>query len=70
MIHVIPYDDLIEHTSDCECCVPFLDPDRFWIHHAKDKREQFERNGDIRKPWQVCYEDEITGALIPLEDHD
>lgn len=67
MIHVIPVDDKVEHTSDCSCCNAHLDADGFWIHHSADKREQFERNGKIGKPWQLMWEDAATGQLVPLE---
>jgi hypothetical protein len=67
MIHVIPLNDKIIHTADCECCKAFLDPDGIWIHHAADKREQYERQGKNGKPWQLCAEDDATGLLVPID---
>ena len=66
MIHILPLNDLIEHTADCECCNPFLDDGGVWIHHSADKREQYERQGKTGGGWTICYEDEVTGLLIPL----
>ena len=65
-IHIIPVDDKIQHVASCECCDAHLDEDGMWIHHAKDKREQFERQGNKGKPWQTLWADE-NDELSPLE---
>ena len=49
-IHVIPVDDLREHTASPECwCNPTLDDvdsetigDDVWVHHSMDLREEYE----------------------------
>ncbi len=68
-IHVVPIDDTILHTADCECCQPILDPDGFWIHNSADKREQYERQGhrDDSKEWGLMCENE-RGKLELLEE--
>lgn len=66
-IHVIPIDDQIEHRADCECCTAYPDGYGLWIHHSADKREQYERNGDLGKGWIVAKKDEQTGQLIPID---
>jgi hypothetical protein len=68
MLHVIPLDDKIEHTPDCSCCNAHLDVDGFYIHHAVDKREQYERQGKKGKPWCNMWHDEATGEWGPLGD--
>ena len=41
--HVIPLDDLSNHTFDEQClCDPELNEDGVIIHNAYDKREQYE----------------------------
>lgn len=67
MIHVIPLHDKITHVANCECCHAYLDPGGIWIHHAADKREQYERQGAIGKGWQLCGEDYATGKLVPID---
>jgi len=44
-VHVIPLDDLREHTASVGCwCKPTEDdewPD-VWVHHSMDRREDYE----------------------------
>lgn len=43
--HVMPIDDLREHTEDPACfCAPTEDADTagLWVHHALDQRERYE----------------------------
>lgn len=43
-IHVVPLNDLREHVASTDCwCKPTEDawPD-VWVHHAMDKREEYE----------------------------
>jgi hypothetical protein len=48
-IHVLPVNDLREHTASSDCwCKPALDADdSIYVHHSMDRREEYE-NG--RKP--------------------
>ena len=54
-VHVLPINDEEEHEpwTGCWCQPIFMDG--AWIHHAKDCRERFERQGihDSNKPWEV-----------------
>lgn len=49
-IHVVPVDDLREHTCSCTCwCRPVDDheePD-VWMHNSLDQRERYEK-GELR----------------------
>jgi len=65
-IHVIPIDDQIKHRADCECCTAYPDGYGLWIHHSADKREQYERGGNLGKGWLVAKKDEETGELKPV----
>ena len=49
MIHVVPINDLREHTCSTECwCKPTVDEDDdIAIHHSMDRREEYEQG---RKP--------------------
>jgi hypothetical protein len=51
--HVVPVDDLREHDPEnCWCC-PTFNEDIMWVHHAMDKREEFEPDyqfGITRQP--------------------
>lgn len=44
-IHVIPLNDLREHTCAPDCwCKPTLDEsDPIYVHHAMDRREEYEQ---------------------------
>lgn len=66
MIHVVPVGDKVEHDASCKCCDAFLDPDGFWIHHAADKREQYERHGEEGGGWILKWEE--NGLLEDLEE--
>ena len=48
-VHVLPLNDLREHTASADCwCKPTLDgDDPIYVHHSMDRREEYE-NG--RKP--------------------
>ena len=47
--HVVPIDDLRGHEPT-ECwCGPTFDED-VWVHHAMDKREEYEPDGGARLP--------------------
>ena len=67
MIHIVPINDTITHAPDCKCCDAYFDMDGMWIHHSADKREQFERQGKVGKPWQTMWEDQATGEWEPIE---
>jgi len=67
MVHVIPINDKVVHRADCECCNAYLDPDGIWIHHSADKREQYERQGNVGEGWVLMWEDETTRTLTPLD---
>ena len=43
-LHVVPLNDLREHiaSQDCWCKPTEDDVDDVWIHHAMDKREEYE----------------------------
>lgn len=47
-VHVVPVDDLREHTCDPQCwCGPTQDDEEpcLYVHHAMDQRELYE-NGE------------------------
>jgi hypothetical protein len=50
LVHVIPLDDLREHTASVGCwCKPTEDcewPD-VWVHHSMDRREDYENGKTI-----------------------
>lgn len=65
MIHVVPINDTIPHRVDRTCCDAYLDVDGVVIHHARDKRECYERVGHIGPHgWQVCREE--NGELVEV----
>ena len=44
-LHVVPINDLREHVASKDCwCKPTEDDkfDDIWIHHAMDRREEYE----------------------------
>lgn len=46
--HIIPIDDLREHELHADCwCNPDEDDDEYgiWVHHALDRREEYETDG-------------------------
>ena len=49
MIHVIPENDLIEHTEATDCqCGPTVDVESgIVVHDAMDRREAFEADSDV-----------------------
>lgn len=48
LIHVVPTNDLREHSTDGECwCHPEVDDDLVVIHNSMDERETYEEG---RKP--------------------
>lgn len=58
-IHVIPVGHPEPlHTAGAECwCSPLKESERLYIHHAKDGREKWERQGiiDQDKKWVLVY---------------
>jgi len=48
-IHIIPTNDLREHSTDIHCwCRPVEDDEGVIVHNAMDEREKYETG--IRKP--------------------
>ena len=45
--HVTPIDDLKPHEFNAECWCRPTDDDGVWVHHAMDRREEYEEG---RKP--------------------
>lgn len=64
-LQVIPIDDEIEHTFDDCQCDPFTDQDGMVIHHSRDGREKYERQGVLGKPWEL-----VKLRRSPKSSHD
>lgn len=53
LVHVVPLNDLREHLCAIDCwCKPTASEDepRVIVHHAMDKREEFEPDNPRRRP--------------------
>jgi len=63
-IHVVPYGHPEPpHDAKESCwCLPLKESERLFVHHAKDCREKWERQGiiDQDKPWALVYENLTT----------
>lgn len=73
-LHVIPLgvSEPPHHTTlDCWCQPLDTDSGTLAIHHAKDGREKWERQGiiDHDRPWCVAYENltDLHGSPTPSE---
>lgn len=70
-LHVIPVghpEPLHAAESDCWCHPLLKDEGKIAIHHAKDCREKWERQGiiDKDKPWIIAYEN-LPEPELPLQ---
>jgi hypothetical protein len=70
-VHIVPLNDDTYHFSHGNCCnALFVEEEGMVIHHAKDKREQCERQGvvDPAKPWAVFLHEVLVDGELTLED--
>lgn len=67
-IHVFPvgHPEPFHHMElKCWCQPTVYESGKLAVHHAKDGREKWERQGiiDQDKPWHIAYEDVPSGDL-------
>lgn len=75
--HCLPVGDELPHRASGRCwCQPLAQPvmgfngpcGHQWIHHAKDCRERFERQGlPGGLGWQIVVGEEVVRVLLPAE---
>jgi hypothetical protein len=44
-VHVVPCNDLRDHTTVTECWCRPTETDGVWVHHSMDRREEYEPGG-------------------------
>ena len=60
-IHCIPIGDLEIHAAQSICwCHPTNTEPLIWVHHAKDGRERFERQGIVCSPGWINIAEYLT----------